>query len=91
MRHPRPPHPEPYVRDDRETPLCVGRDDETMEVIWVKREGAIFLREGLDNESVICPTRLGKYSWRLWSGRTLFLRLLRRTMVMESSDHQGRD
>jgi hypothetical protein len=60
MRHPRPPHPEPYVRDDRETPLCVGRDDETMEVIWVKREGAIFLREGLDNESVICPTRLGK-------------------------------
>src|ERR1019366_7706383 len=23
---PRPPHPAPYVRDDRETPLCVGRD-----------------------------------------------------------------
>src|SRR6202171_1210211 len=23
---PRPPHPVPYVRDDRETPLCVGRD-----------------------------------------------------------------
>jgi hypothetical protein len=45
----------PYVRDDRETPLCVGRDGETMEVIWVKREGAIFLREGLDSESVILP------------------------------------
>jgi hypothetical protein len=27
-----------------------------MEVIWVKREGTIFLREGLDSESVICPT-----------------------------------
>jgi hypothetical protein len=27
-----------------------------MEVIWVEREGAIFLREGLDSESVICPT-----------------------------------
>jgi hypothetical protein len=27
-----------------------------MEVIWVKTEGAIFLREGLDSESVICPT-----------------------------------
>src|ERR1700722_139493 len=24
----RPPHPLPYVRDDRETPLCVGRDSE---------------------------------------------------------------
>jgi hypothetical protein len=24
---PRPPHPAPYVRDDRETPLCLGRDD----------------------------------------------------------------
>src|SRR3954463_1798383 len=23
---PRPPHPVPNVRDDRETPLCVGRD-----------------------------------------------------------------
>jgi hypothetical protein len=23
---PRPPHPAPYVRDDRETPLCVRRD-----------------------------------------------------------------
>jgi hypothetical protein len=23
---PRPPHPVPYVRNDRETPLCVGRD-----------------------------------------------------------------
>jgi hypothetical protein len=26
-RHPRPPHPAAYVRDDRETPLCLGRDD----------------------------------------------------------------
>jgi hypothetical protein len=28
----------PYVRDDRETPLCVGRDGEDMQVIWVKRK-----------------------------------------------------
>src|SRR5216683_6166558 len=26
---PRPPHPVPYVRDDRETPLCVGRDEQS--------------------------------------------------------------
>jgi hypothetical protein len=25
-RNPRPSHPLPYVRDDRETPHCVGRD-----------------------------------------------------------------
>src|SRR6266849_5246425 len=31
---PRPPHPVPYVRDDRETPLCVGRGAEVLEVIW---------------------------------------------------------
>jgi hypothetical protein len=32
----------PYVRDDRETPLCVGRDDKRYEVIWVKREWNYF-------------------------------------------------
>jgi hypothetical protein len=30
------------VRDDRETPLCVGRDGSTMEVIWQKREQRYF-------------------------------------------------
>ena len=38
QRRPRPSHPLPYVRDDRETPLCVGRDGEDMQVIWVKRK-----------------------------------------------------
>jgi hypothetical protein len=32
----------PYVRDDRETSLCVGRDDKRYEVIWVKREWNYF-------------------------------------------------
>ena len=32
----------PYVRDDRETPLCVGRDASVVEVIWVKREPEYF-------------------------------------------------
>src|SRR3982751_284742 len=30
----RPPHPVPNVRDDRETPLCVGRDGGDIELIW---------------------------------------------------------
>jgi hypothetical protein len=37
-RRPRPSHPLPYVRDDRETPLCVGRDGRGYEVIWVRWE-----------------------------------------------------
>ena len=55
---PRPPHPLPNVRDDRETPpLWVGtmRD---IEVIWVRRQ-AKFLKFGnylLDRILVICPS-----------------------------------
>jgi hypothetical protein len=36
----------PYVRDDRETPLCVGRDANDVEVIWVKREQRYFCEGG---------------------------------------------
>src|SRR3984893_17733519 len=36
---------QPYVRDDRETPLCVGRDGERYGVIWVRREGKCFCEE----------------------------------------------
>ena len=43
---PRPSHPLPYVRDDRETPLCVGRDASDVEVIWVKREPEYFCEGG---------------------------------------------
>ena len=48
--------PSPTFVTIAKRPFCVGRDGETMEVIWVKREGAIFLHEGLDSKSVICPT-----------------------------------
>jgi hypothetical protein len=41
QRRPHPPHPLPYVRDDRETPLCVGRDGKRYEVIWVRWEAKI--------------------------------------------------
>jgi hypothetical protein len=36
----------PRVRDDREPPLCVGRDDGNMQVICVGRERKYFLKEG---------------------------------------------
>jgi hypothetical protein len=37
---------QPYVRDDRETPLCVGRDGRDEEVIWVKSEPKYFCKRG---------------------------------------------
>src|ERR1700738_5048025 len=43
---PRPPHPVPYVRDDHDTPLCVGRDGGGLEVIWVGGEAKYFSRRG---------------------------------------------
>jgi hypothetical protein len=36
----------PYVRDDRETPLCVGRDTNDVEVIWLKRKPKYFCEGG---------------------------------------------
>jgi hypothetical protein len=46
--HPRPPHPEPYVRDDRETPLCVGRDGQGCRGDLGKKRTGIFLPAGMD-------------------------------------------
>jgi hypothetical protein len=39
---PRPPHPAPNVRDDRETPLVRRRDAAFMDLIWAEREGIYF-------------------------------------------------
>ena len=44
----RPPHPAPYVRDDRETPLCVGRDGERYRSDLGRRGMEIFLQARLD-------------------------------------------
>src|ERR1700678_2201283 len=35
----------PYVRDDRETPLCVGGMAVDIEVIWVRSEPEYFCKE----------------------------------------------
>src|SRR3954453_9938944 len=42
--HQRPPHPVPNVRDDRETPLCVGQDGALIILIWVKLERKCFCK-----------------------------------------------
>ena len=57
---PRPPHPAPNVRDDRETPLF--RDGMSMDIdlIWVRRETKYFSNQGwtidLPEARLICPT-----------------------------------
>src|SRR6202048_4637940 len=41
---PRPPHPVPYVRDDRETPLCGNRTARLLNLIWVRRKRKYFCK-----------------------------------------------
>jgi hypothetical protein len=53
---PRPSHPAPNVRDDRETPLCVGRDGERCRSDLGQKNTKIFLRKGLDTDLPICPS-----------------------------------
>src|ERR1700728_4888116 len=48
---------QPYVRDDRETPLCVGRDGEKYAGDLRKKEMEIFLRMGLDRCVADLPRR----------------------------------
>src|SRR6478672_12542007 len=54
-RCPRPPHPVPYVRDDRETPLCVGRDGEASKSDLGQAGREMFLQMGLDRANQIDP------------------------------------
>jgi hypothetical protein len=59
---PRPPHPPPYVRDDRETPLYVGRDGEFVEMICPTTGKAEYFSNqartrDLLTRRLICPTR----------------------------------
>jgi hypothetical protein len=44
----RPPHPMPNVRDDRETPLCVGRDGRRCKSDLGQKRKQIFLQKGMD-------------------------------------------
>ena len=54
--HPRPSHPVPNVRDDRDTPLCVGRDGGGSKVDLPDMLSGIFFAQGLDSQKLICPS-----------------------------------
>src|SRR5216684_641321 len=45
------------VRDDRETPLCVGRDGASSRVDLGSRRSGIFFAEGLDSQMTDLPVR----------------------------------
>jgi hypothetical protein len=47
---PRPSHPAPNVRDDRETPLSMGRDGRSCKCDLGGAETGLFLRKGLDRK-----------------------------------------
>ena len=55
-RSPRPPHPVPYVRDDRETSLCVGQDSTRYRADLGLRKIRIFLQKGLDTTIADLPS-----------------------------------
>jgi len=59
---PRPPHPVPNVRDDRETPLCGTGRCESVEMFLPGREAKYFCKWGWTGNSLICPS--GKISRR---------------------------
>ena len=52
---PRPPHPAPNVRDDRETPLLVGRDNGSCRCDLGGTKTEIFLQTGLDRKIETTP------------------------------------
>jgi hypothetical protein len=52
----RPPHPAPYVRDDRDTPLLWARDGRAGSADLPDGESGIFFVRGLDRKLVICPS-----------------------------------
>jgi hypothetical protein len=52
---PRPPHPVPNVRDDRDTPLCAGRDGGGYRSDLGQEETGIFLQTGLDTRRAQQP------------------------------------
>jgi hypothetical protein len=54
---PRPPHPVPNVRDDRDTPLCAGRDGVGYRIDLGESRTEMFFQTGLDSPNHIDPVR----------------------------------
>jgi hypothetical protein len=69
-RHPRPPHPTPYVRDDRETPLREGGTAMDIDLIWAKLEREYFCKQDWTGQiSLIEQANLA------WASRRIRLRI----------------
>ena len=82
----RPPHPAPYVRDDRETPLRGRGTAWDMRLIWVKRETKNFCEGGWTGKSrdspsgkspgtitIVVPANAGTHTPRLHVVGSLFV------------------
>ncbi|WP_154072614.1 hypothetical protein [Bradyrhizobium erythrophlei] len=59
MMPPRPSHPAPNVRDDREAPLLWEQDGKGYSSDLGLLKIRIFLQKGLDRGEVICPSGIG--------------------------------
>jgi hypothetical protein len=59
MMPPRPSHPAPNVRDDREAPLLWEQDGKGYSSDLRLLKIRIFLQKGLDRGEVICPSGIG--------------------------------
>jgi hypothetical protein len=86
----RPPHPLPYVRDDRETPLCVGRDGEGYAGDLRRKGMKIFLRKGLDTDLLRCPTAVPLGRMRTFPHGGLILMLQQNPEDEHMRDQQRR-
>ena len=59
------------LRDDRETPLCVGRDGENEEVICVKREPEYFCEGGWTCNSLFSFRHSPDVQLHIWESNSL--------------------
>jgi hypothetical protein len=50
----------PYVRDDRETPLCWAGMTRDIEVIWVWRESEYICKRAWTGKALICPSGIDR-------------------------------
>jgi hypothetical protein len=84
---PRPPHPVPNVRDDREAPLLRDGMRIVVNVIWVYREAIYFSREGWTRIRNRCPS--GKSLAARERGKRCSAALFCLSTANDANDEQG--
>jgi hypothetical protein len=63
---PRPPHPAPNVRDDRDTPLSARRDKRIHKSDFSRSRSDLFFARALDTNSRRAPVEAGQEWRRFW-------------------------